>query len=247
LNDNSFWVHIIERKVRKGNEKDRKKECVEMSHHERVALEILTNKPAVDLPSTNEDELDAEDDNDCVRNFGDEDSLCDDLSARTHHSLASWESVRIEEEDEGGDGNDLTLLLGENDTTIVGDLDIVRREEQKLNDKKDQEAALTRLGGVTRYKVNLSCLKNQFVVGAEKLVNVVAERKAEITKENKKLELIYDSVNHFKKKMKANVVQLDKVINETIDEGPREEEDWSITLRRLRETFNEQAYLDTNL
>ena len=33
----------------------------------------------------------------------------------------------------------------------------------------------------------------------------------------------------------------------SIDEGPREEEDWSITLRRLRETFNEQAYLDTNL
>ena len=75
----------------------------------------------------------------------------------------------------------------------------------------------------------------------------MAERKAEIKKENKKLELIYDSVNHFKKKMKANVVQLDKVINETIDEGPREEEDWSITLRGLRETFNEQAYLDTNL
>ena len=161
--------------------------------------------------------------------------------------LASWESVGTEEEDEGGDGNDLTLLLGENDTTIVGDLDIVRREEQKLNDKKDQEAALTRLGGVTRYKVNLACLKNQLVVGTEKLANVVAERKAEIKKENKKLELIYDSVNHFKKKMKANVVQLDKVINETIDEGPREEEDWSITLRRLRETFNEQAYLDTNL
>ena len=168
LNDNSFWVHIIERKVGRGNEKDRKKEYVEMSHRERVALEILANKPAVDLPSSNEDELDAEDDNDCLRNFDDDDSFCDDLSARTHHSLASWESVGIEGEDEGGDGNDLTLLLGENNATIVGDLDIVRREEKKLNEKKDQEAALTRLGGVTRYKVNLACLKNQFVVGTEK-------------------------------------------------------------------------------
>ena len=177
-------------------------------------------------------------------NCGEEDSLSDNLSARTHHSLASWESVGI---DESGEGNDLTLMLGENDTDIVGNLDIVRQEEKKLKEKKEQEAALTRLGGVTRYKVNLECLKNQFVVGTNKLANVVAERKVEIAKENKKLELIYDAVNHFKKKMKVNVAQLDTIIEETMDEGPREEEDWSMTLRSLRETFDEQAYQNTNL
>jgi len=244
LHDNSFWEHIIERKVGRGNEKDRKKEYVEMSHHERVAFEILTNKPAVDLPSTNEDELDAVYGNEDQTNCGEEDSLSDDFSARTHHSLASWESVGI---DESGEGNDLTLMLGENDTDIVGNLDVVRQEEKKLKEKKEQEAALTRLGGVTRYKVNLECLKNQFVVGTNKLANVVAERKVEIAKENKKLELIYDAVNHFKKKMKANVAQLDTIIEETMDEGPREEEDWSMTLRSLRETFDEQAYQNTNL
>ena len=76
-------------------------------------------------------------------------------------------------------------MLGENNTEIVADLDIVSREERKLKEKKEQEAALTRLGGVTRYKVNFDCLKNQFVVGTNKLSDVVKERKAEIAKEQK--------------------------------------------------------------
>ncbi len=95
--------------------------------------------------------------------------------------------------------------------------------------------------------MNLECLKDQFVVGTNKLADVVAERKVEIAKENKKLELIYDSVKHFKKKMKANVAQLETIIEETLDEGPRGEEDWAITMRCLRETFDEQAYISTNL
>ena len=93
LHDNSFWEHIIERNVGRGNEKQRRKEYVEMSHHERVAFEILTNKPAIDLHAMNEDVLDPEDDDD-LTNHGEEDSLCNDLSARTQHSLASWELVK---------------------------------------------------------------------------------------------------------------------------------------------------------
>lgn len=95
--------------------------------------------------------------------------------------------------------------------------------------------------------MNLECLKNQFVVGTNKLSDIVKERKEEIAKEEKKLELIYDSVKHFKKKMKANVVELETVIQETMNQGAREEEDWSISLRHLRESFDEQAYLNTNL
>ena len=42
-----------------------------------------------------------------------------------------------------------------------------------------------RLGGVTRYTVNLDCLKNQLVVGNNKLANVAMERNAEMAKEKK--------------------------------------------------------------
>ena len=77
-----------------------------MSHHESVAFEILTNKPAVDLPATNEDELDAVYGDDDRMNNDEGDSCSDDLSARTTHSLASWESVG---NDEIGEGNDLRV------------------------------------------------------------------------------------------------------------------------------------------
>ena len=116
-------------------------------------------------------------------------------------------------------------------------------EKRTNSEKKDQEAALTRLGGVTRYNVNPECLKNQFVVGNVKVSNVVEERRAEIAKGKKKLELIFDSVRHFKKKMKANVEELSVVIEDTINNGGCQEEHWAQRIRHLREAFDEKEYV----
>ncbi len=51
----------------------------------------------------------------------------------------------------------------------------------------------------------MRCLINQFVVGDDKLVNVAKERQGDIRKERRKLEIIFDLVKYFKKKMEANM------------------------------------------
>ena len=64
-------------------------------------------------------------------------------------------------------------------------------------------------------------------------------------KEENKLELIFDSVKYFKKKMKANVEELSEVIEDTINNGRCQEEDWVQTIRHLREAFDKKAYINS--
>ena len=71
-------------------------------------------------------------------------------------------------DDSGADNNDVTMLLCDDDNDGVSNIDVVRRSVRKLEKKKDQESALNKLGGVGRYKVDVTCLADQFVVGAEK-------------------------------------------------------------------------------
>jgi hypothetical protein len=61
----------------------------------------------------------------------------------------------------------------------------------------------------------------------------------------KRLELMFDSVIYFKKKMKANTEKLSEVIEDTINNGGRQEEEWAQTIRHLQEAFDEKAYINS--
>ena len=100
------------------------------------------------------------------------------------------------------------------------------------------------MGGVSRYPIDMRCLTNQFVVGDNKLVNVATERKEDIRKEKRKLEIIFDSVKYFKKKMEANIEEIKNVVEETEGNRPREQEGWSIAIENLRQAFDETDYID---
>ena len=102
---------------------------------------------------------------------------------------------------------------------------------------------MKKLGNVDRYKLNLSCLTNQFKVGEENLKNVVAEQKKELEKERHQLGIIYDSVAYFKNKMKSNREERMKTVKKYKGGYVRELEPWEIRLQGQREAFDQKEYL----
>ena len=78
-------------------------------------------------------------------------------------------------------------------------------------------------------------------------MNVVKERGDEIAKEKRKLEMIFDSVKYFKKKMKANIEDINNIVEVTKSGLLREEEDWSKAIESLRESFDETRYMNETL
>jgi phage shock protein A len=84
-------------------------------------------------------------------------------------------------------------------------------------------------------------------VTVDELKDVVVERKAELAKEKRKLQILYDSVKYHEHKMKLNVKQLDQVVAELKAGECTEEEQWQIELKESLNDFDEEEYILGNV
>ncbi len=75
-------------------------------------------------------------------------------------------------------------------------------------------------------------------------VDVVAERSAEVAKDQRILSILYDSVEYFKMKMKQNMDELKEVIEELKGGFSMEREVWQVEVEESLEAFDDVAYLN---
>lgn len=106
---------------------------------------------------------------------------------------------------------------------------------------------MKKLGNVTRYKLEPRCCKDQFVEGLLKLKDVCSDRMKERKKERRKMELIWDAVNYFKKKMETNKLALNEVLADYDRERSLEEKEWEEDYRDSIRMFDEDQYLEGRL
>ena len=92
------------------------------------------------------------------------------------------------------------------------------KQEKISTKKKDQEKALIKLGGVACYPLSRECVKDLWVSGSQKLKNAVADRGKEQEREDKKLNIMFAAVRHFKTKMARNDRDLE-IMTGAVEEG----------------------------
>ena len=107
-----------------------------------------------------------------------------------------------------------------------------------------QETALKKMGNIARYKMNMECTKEFFEVGRTQLKNVVQERENKIAAEKTRLEIIYDAVAFYKKKMAAVIVELEEVLSRSVPPRIVECEPWEIEIKGAMSMFDKDKYMN---
>ena len=72
----------------------------------------------------------------------------------------------------------------------------------------------------------------------------MAEQKAEIDKDKRRLSILYDSVKYFQKKMEVNMKELESVIEDSIAGRHTQIEDWQREMNCLCSEYDDNAYLN---
>ena len=101
---------------------------------------------------------------------------------------------------------------------------------------------MKKLGNVSRYKLDKNCLLDYFKVGRAKLENVVQERKTEIAKEKRRLELLYDAVKFYRTKMSATMAELKVVMADKNNRVLRDTQEWEDKADMAMEEFDIDAF-----
>ena len=167
----------------------------------------------------------------------------DDLSVETTRTVRSVESVNSNATVESVAGKvtsemeDMMVIVG---TEIPMASDTT---ERKLQKKDDQIAALKKLGNIARYPLDPKCCKDQFDAGRKKLKNIAKDRAKEREKEQRKMELIWDSVTFFKKKMQINRMSLREVLAKYEEDKNIEKKEWRTEYEKSITIFDEENYL----
>lgn len=115
--------------------------------------------------------------------------------------------------------------------------------EKKLTKKKDQELALKKLSNVARYKLNMNCINDQFRSGRKELKNVVEDRRKELAKEERKHNIIYQSVAHYKRCMEVTMAELDDIIKSVELKQRRKLSDWEIENDNEIKAFDVEEFM----
>ena len=153
-------------------------------------------------------------------------------------SLGALNSTQTQGEEEFGDDEMGAEMANLREATARRNAD-----ENKLKKKTDQVEALKKLGNVARSEFNRAALKDNFAVGEELLKNVVRDRRTEIEKEERRFNVIYNSVTYFKRKAAKNLAEL-RIINEKRRAGERRVlEQCELDNHREIEAFDYEAYL----
>ena len=94
--------------------------------------------------------------------------------------------------------------------------------------------------------MNMECSKDYFDVGRHELKNVVAERKKELASEERRLEIIYDAVDFFKKKMTRYMAELDEIMALSKSDTIVESEPQELELAEAIKDFDVEKYINGN-
>ena len=68
------------------------------------------------------------------------------------------------------------------------------------------------MSNVRKYALDRKYLKDYFDKGRVELKDIVKDQKEELNKEEKKIELIYDAVRYFQRRIDANLDTLDQIL-----------------------------------
>ena len=206
LHDNTFWENVVPNKP---NKEGGEAWCgavgtVELSAHEKVAVEMFLDSPSRQIPTTQP--------NDEV--YSTNDSVCDDLSVGSVETMNRGRT-RIEEFDDlANDMGNMMVAVGSSIDDAVSSKNLPKSPSPvKLNTTVAQSEALQKLGSVQRNELNDQCLIDQFTSGAAQMKDIVREREKDIAKEKRRVQLIYDSVTYFKTKKSSDMASLDAVID----------------------------------
>ena len=123
-----------------------------------------------------------------------------------------------------GDDHVLGMIADAEELEIdIEGVEGIGQKQKRLEKKSDQEKALKKLGGVSKYKLDHEGLRDTFEVVRKLLKNVVTEKKKEIEKDKKNLQIIYNIVKHFKRKMMRNRQEL-VLLTKSIKQGYKKEQ-----------------------
>ena len=104
LSDNTFWEHVIPRTRKKGTPRHNANEKVNITEHERRALDIFMNKPAIEYKDR--EVLGGDNGTDDV-------IVSDDVSVATNNSNDSYRVVEDNEEEVfDPEVQDMTMMIG---------------------------------------------------------------------------------------------------------------------------------------
>jgi hypothetical protein len=252
VDDNTFWSHVVVPSPSK-NPKEwyTEKKHVQLSSHETKALEIFWDKDVL-KPGVESNEK-----GECVSvSDRDEDETAFDYDAKSTHSRGASTAATIDElvDEKVRDMQDMMCALSDPDEEAGGAVDMreIFLKAKKvafddnvttLNDEKTQTEALKSLSGVARYKINLDCLTDPFVVGRQKLKKVQEQRAAEMALERRKVELIWLAVRYFREKRDKEGVELTETINRLTNTNEVVEyEEWENAMNEAMEEFDVNEY-----
>ena len=256
----SIWKHITRRGKISPAKWHSAKEKVDNTSREKKALLLLFDKTT--LPNVTRDEMDNADTTSSVDSsvHGDEsESMAESVGSMSIDNYsagtdASEFTTQEWENEAAGEIDDLLMSIGE---FGVGENDVTdneirerarmmvmedRENENTLEATKDQEDELKRTN-TGRRDLNRACLKNQFEVGRKALKNVVRDREIERSKHERKMKLVYDSVDYFRKYQQQEMSNLEERGKKALEVGGSiTERSWEQTIHTTMSTFNKDAY-----
>ena len=116
--------------------------------------------------------------------------------------------------------------------------------DNTLESTKDQEVELKR-SNTGRRDLNRACLKNQFDVGRKILKNVVRDREMERSKHKRKMQLVYDSVDYFRKYQQQEMTNLEERGKQAQEVGNNTVRSWEQTIHTSLSSFNKDTYFSS--
>ena len=99
----------------------------------------------------------------------------------------------------------------------------------ETNDESEKDDLLKRLSNVTKYKLNRDCLKDPFKTGRVKLKKVKEDREAELALFERKVRLLWWSVDYFRSKRKKEQTELEET-QESTGFDRSEFEEWELAM-----------------
>ena len=208
VKDNTFWEFVIEKQSSKSPPPQwhSNKQNISVSPKEVKTLEFIWDKSELkpkDKPAQQaNDYVSADGDDNTVETTGNK-------SIMTTESIAHVDDLV---EEQVRDMSDMMGMLNAHDANLEAannelSNETVYRASQAIAADEDpeiieakKEDMLKKLTNVTKYKLNTDCLSDPFITGRKKLKKVKEERDAEVALFERKVRLLWLSVDYFKKK-----------------------------------------------
>ena len=120
--------------------------------------------------------------------------------------------------------------------SIMSDISVAAESSQLANVNfgtlEVQEAALKRLGNVSRCKMNMLLIKDLTIEGIKRIMdaNIIEQRKNKLNEEKRVVQMLYDCVARYKDKMTRQLSFMQSREDSIPEQIGRELEDWELAL-----------------